>query len=59
MYIDTHYLLQVYYDVLAQDTGCASAADSLACLRALPFPVLKAAVDKTPDFFSYLVRTHV
>ncbi|KAF5312786.1 hypothetical protein D9619_002535 [Psilocybe cf. subviscida] len=45
---------QVFYDVLTQDTGCASAADSLACLRALPFPVLKASVDKTPSFFSYL-----
>ncbi|PPR05604.1 hypothetical protein CVT26_009125 [Gymnopilus dilepis] len=42
-----------YFDFLVSDTGCSSASDGLACLRALPFPVLKASVDKTPSFFSY------
>ncbi|KDR85794.1 hypothetical protein GALMADRAFT_387164 [Galerina marginata CBS 339.88] len=45
---------QVYFDFLSADTGCSTSINSLECLRALPFPVLKASVDKTPSFFSYL-----
>ncbi|KAF8893671.1 carotenoid ester lipase precursor [Gymnopilus junonius] len=46
---------QSFFSFLASDTGCSAASDALACLRALPFPVLKASVDKTPSFFSYEV----
>ncbi|PPQ79365.1 hypothetical protein CVT25_002635 [Psilocybe cyanescens] len=45
---------QVYYDFISADTGCSASNNTLECLRALPFPVLKASVDKTPSFFSYL-----
>ncbi|KAF8971827.1 alpha beta-hydrolase [Flammula alnicola] len=44
---------QTFYDVLTADTGCSTSSDTLACLRALPFSILKAAVDNTPSFFSY------
>ncbi|PPQ83019.1 hypothetical protein CVT25_005259 [Psilocybe cyanescens] len=44
---------QVYYDAVVQNTGCASSNDSLQCLREVPFETLKAAVDKTPNIFSY------
>lgn len=44
------------YDKLAQDAGCASAPDTLGCLRQLPYDRLKAAVDKSAGIFSYRVR---
>jgi len=46
---------QPHYDALVEQTGCTSSADTLECLRALPFDVLKAAVDKSPGIFDYQV----
>ena len=40
------------YDTLVAQTGCSGAADTLQCLREVSFDTLKAAVDKTPNFFS-------
>ncbi|KAA1472235.1 carotenoid ester lipase precursor [Dentipellis sp. KUC8613] len=44
---------QRYYDDLVRDTGCDGQPDTLGCLRAAPFASLKAAMDKSPNFFSY------
>ena len=49
-------LAQQDYDNLVRAAGCAGADDTLACLRQVPFPVLKAAVNTSPTFFSYRVR---
>ena len=46
---------QPHYDALVEQTGCTGSADTLECLRALPFDVLKAAVDKSPGIFDYQV----
>ena len=46
---------QSTYDFLVAETGCAGAQDTLQCLRAAPYATLKAAIDKTPGFFSYQV----
>ena len=35
-----------------QSTGCASAPDTLECLRAVPYAALKDAVDTTPELSS-------
>lgn len=43
------------YDALVAQTGCAGAADTLQCLRHVPFETLKKAVDKSPGIFSYEV----
>ncbi|KAF8893681.1 carotenoid ester lipase precursor [Gymnopilus junonius] len=44
---------QVYYDFLVNETGCTNSNDTLDCLREVPYKVLKDAVDKTPNVFSY------
>ncbi|EKM78357.1 hypothetical protein AGABI1DRAFT_75927 [Agaricus bisporus var. burnettii JB137-S8] len=44
---------QTYYDAIVDDTGCSSANDTLQCLRTVPFDKLKAAVDDTPNIFSF------
>ena len=43
------------YDDFVRAAGCTSAEDTLECLRQVPYPVLKAAVNKCPDSFSYRV----
>jgi hypothetical protein len=48
-------LNQQYYDDLVQETGCTGAGDTLECLRQVPFPALKKAVDGSPSFLSYKV----
>ena len=50
---------QSQYDALVRDTKCDVAADTLECLRQLPFSVLKAAVDQAPGPVSYQVRSFV
>ena len=40
------------YDTLVAETGCSGAADTLQCLREVPFNTLKAAVDKSPGIFA-------
>ncbi|KAJ7719224.1 sterol esterase [Mycena maculata] len=44
---------QVDYDGLVAANNCTSAADTLACLRAVPFDAFMATVNKTADYFSY------
>ncbi|KAF7350022.1 COesterase domain-containing protein [Mycena venus] len=44
---------QKYYDDLVAQTGCSGAADTLACLRTVPYGKLKAAQDASPFFLSY------
>ncbi|KAK6992566.1 carboxylic ester hydrolase [Favolaschia claudopus] len=44
---------QKYYDAIVKQVGCSSAADTLACLRTVPYSALKAAQDASPFIFSY------
>ncbi|PPQ91064.1 hypothetical protein CVT25_014732 [Psilocybe cyanescens] len=44
---------QALYDTIVEETGCTGSADTLQCLRALPFDVLKAAIDKSPGIFDF------
>ncbi|KAJ7046422.1 carotenoid ester lipase precursor [Mycena alexandri] len=44
---------QKYYDAIVQQVGCSSAADTLACLRTVPYTLLKAAQDASPFIFSF------
>jgi carboxylesterase type B len=46
---------QIYYDAIVRGTGCSGSRDTLQCLRKVPFYRLKAAIDNTPNFFSYQV----
>jgi carboxylesterase type B len=46
---------QQYYDALVQEVGCSSASDTLACLRTVDYADLHAAMDNSPDIFSYQV----
>ncbi|KAF9042809.1 carotenoid ester lipase precursor [Hymenopellis radicata] len=41
------------YDAIVQKTGCASSADTLACLRKVKFRKLKKAVDASPFMMEY------
>jgi len=50
---------QKYFNALVAQTGCASASDALHCLRGVPYAQLKAAIDSTPNIFSYQARTAV
>jgi hypothetical protein len=47
---------QVYYDALVKATNCTDSEDKLHCLRLVPYPEFKAAVDQSPSFFSIQVR---
>ncbi|TFK40488.1 carotenoid ester lipase precursor, partial [Crucibulum laeve] len=44
---------QKYYDALVSQTGCSGSADTLACLRTVPYATLKAAINKSPGIFDY------
>jgi acetylcholinesterase len=44
---------QKYYKSIVSDTGCSGAADTLACLRTVPYASLKSAINKTPGIFAY------
>ncbi|KAI0656712.1 carotenoid ester lipase precursor [Cubamyces menziesii] len=46
--------LQDTYDQIVTDAGCASANNTLQCLRTVPASVLKAAMDKSPSFVDYV-----
>ena len=48
--------LQPRFDFIVEETGCASAADALECLREVPAETIAAAMDKTPTFLSFQVR---
>ncbi|KAF8152094.1 carotenoid ester lipase precursor [Mycena galopus ATCC 62051] len=41
------------YDGLVAATNCSASADTLDCLRDVPFDTLMAAVNDTANFFSY------
>ncbi|KAJ7258777.1 carotenoid ester lipase precursor [Mycena haematopus] len=44
---------QKYYDAIVQHVGCTGAADTLECLRTVPYASLKAAQDASPFIFAY------
>ena len=46
---------QKYYDALVAQTNCTGASDTLQCLRQVPYDTLKAAVDASPNLFSFQV----
>ena len=47
---------QQHYDRLVSGMGCAGAADTLDCLRGVPYEKLKQGViDLSPGMFSYRV----
>lgn len=43
---------QQYYDALVDSTGCARAADTLQCLREVPFETLMNTINQTPNVFT-------
>ena len=47
---------QKYYDALVAQTGCTGAADSLQCLREVPYDKLMDAINDSPGILSYQVR---
>lgn len=46
---------QPFYDALVDQVGCSGSSDTLECLRQAPFDKLKAAMDASPDIFSFQV----
>lgn len=44
---------QVVYDAVVKKAGCAAAADTLACLRALPYQQFLDAANSVPAILSY------
>lgn len=44
---------QVVYDSVVENAGCAAAADTLECLRALPYENFLNAANGVPGFLSY------
>ena len=46
---------QQYYDAIVKQTGCSGSADTLDCLRTVPYGSLKAAINKSPGIFDYQV----
>ena len=46
---------QPLYDHLVRATDCSGSADTLQCLRTAPFEQLAAAINGTPNLFSFQV----
>jgi acetylcholinesterase len=44
---------QEYFDQYAEDIGCSTATDKIACIREAPYDQAYAAVQAQPNFFSY------
>ncbi|KAI9443553.1 carotenoid ester lipase precursor [Lactarius indigo] len=44
---------QRYYDFMVEKTGCQGRADTLDCLRKVPYTTYKKAMDESPNMFSY------
>jgi carboxylesterase type B len=44
---------QAIYDTVVRNAGCASSADTLACLRALPYAQFLAAANSVPGILGY------
>lgn len=45
---------QPFYDQLVVNTGCSDPADSLACLKSVPFETFQNAVNESPNLFSFM-----
>ncbi|EIN12170.1 carotenoid ester lipase precursor [Punctularia strigosozonata HHB-11173 SS5] len=45
--------VQGLYNTIVAETGCRGASDTLQCLRQVPYATLKAAMDNSPNLFSY------
>ncbi|EIW59806.1 carotenoid ester lipase precursor [Trametes versicolor FP-101664 SS1] len=43
---------QVHYDAIVAQTNCTGSADTLACLRGVPYATFKAAADAAPGLLS-------
>jgi carboxylesterase type B len=50
---------QQYYDHMVEATGCKRAQDTLDCLRKVPYDTYKKAMDGSPNFFAYQVRSYL
>lgn len=46
---------QTTYDTLVKETDCAGSSDTLQCLREVPYDEFLAAMDRTPNIFSWEV----
>ena len=46
---------QEVYDTFVKSVACENTPDTLECLRNVPYPKLKYAMDASPNFFSYRV----
>ncbi|CAA7264886.1 unnamed protein product [Cyclocybe aegerita] len=44
---------QVYYDSLVNQTNCSDSNNTFTCLQQVPLDTLQAAVNNTPNYFSY------
>ncbi|KAJ7625831.1 Alpha/Beta hydrolase protein [Roridomyces roridus] len=44
---------QKYYDAIVAQTGCVSSKDTLQCLRGVPYPTLKKAMNASPGIFAF------
>ena len=50
---------QETYDTIVKETGCAGSSDTLQCLREVPYDEFLAAMDRTPNIFSWEVSQHL
>jgi acetylcholinesterase len=50
---------QVYYDAMVKDTGCSDAPNTLDCLRKVPYATFKQAMDASPNFFAFQVKSYL
>ncbi len=50
-------VMQSTYDQIVQDAGCANTTDTIQCLRTIPAETLKAAMDHSPSFVDFNVRS--
>jgi hypothetical protein len=48
---------QPYYDILVKNAGCDKSPNTLECLRNIPYARFKYAIDASPDFFAYEVKS--
>ena len=50
---------QQHYDVIVKNAACDKSSDTLECLRSIPYERFKYAMDMSPNFFAYEVRTDI
>ena len=46
---------QSTFNTLVENTGCSKAKDALACMRGVSSETMQAAVDKSPNYYSFSV----